>query len=135
MKKILVFFGLLAGVLSAQELSLISASPLVRKEATPHLKLWRTSVAALAVANALDIQSSWGKYELNKTLAERNGTFGRDSAVIKLALQGGLLGFEYLITRGHPNRRLYMLLSVVNFGAAGTIGSVAGHNYTVPRLR
>lgn len=135
MKNILILSGLLAGVLSAQELSLISVTPFVRKEAAPNLKLWRSSVTALAVANALDIHSSWGKYEMNKTLAESNGRFGRESALIKLALQGGLLGFEYLITRGHPNRRLYMLLSVVNFGAAGAIGGVAGHNYTVSRPR
>ncbi len=126
MRNILVFFGLLAGALNAQELQLA-------KPATPHLKLWRTSVAALAVANALDVHSSWGKYELNRTLAGPKGTFGRDGALIKLAFEGGLVGFEYLITRGHPTGKVYKVLSVVNFGAAATIGGVAAHNYSVPR--
>ncbi len=126
MRNILVFFGLLAGALNAQELPLT-------KPATPHLKLWRTSVATLAVANALDVHSSWGKYELNRTLAGPSGTFGRDGALLKLAFQGGLLGVEYLITRGHPTGKVYKALSVINFGAAATFGGVAAHNYTVPR--
>ena len=94
---------------------------------------WRVSVAALAAANVLDVQSSWGKHELNPTLAGPSGRFSGQSALIKLGLQGGLLGMEYLITRGHPNGKLYRVLTVVNFGAAATIGAVAGHNYTVPR--
>jgi hypothetical protein len=40
---------------------------------------------------------------------------------------------EYLITRGHPNGKLYRKLAFINFGVAATIGSVAAHNYTIPR--
>jgi hypothetical protein len=43
------------------------------------------------------------------------------------------MGVEYLITRGHPTKRLYRVLSVINFGAAGATAAVASHNYTIPR--
>ena len=129
-----VLLGLSAILLSAQELSLIR-QPTERPMSRPAsgVRLWRASVAALSVANALDVQSSWGKHELNSILAGPSGKFGRDGALIKLGVQGGLLGLEYVITRGHPGGRFYRALSFVNFGAAAVIGGVAAHNYTVPR--
>jgi hypothetical protein len=81
----------------------------------------------------LDISSSWGKHELNPALANPSGRFGAQGALIKLGLQGSLFGVEYLITRGHPTRKVYRALSVVNFGAAATVGSVAVRNYGMPR--
>ena len=99
----------------------------------PARNLWRTSMTALAVANALDIHSSWGKHELNSTLSGPTGNFGRQGALIKLGFQGGLMGLEYLITRGHPSGKLYRKLAIINFGASAAIGAVAAHNYTVPR--
>ena len=128
MRKILLSFAICAGVLSAQELSLLDRP-------APAPKLWRASIAALTVANIMDVHSSWGKHELNSTLSGPSGNFGKEGALIKLGLQGGLIGFEYLITRGHPSRRLYRALSVINFGVSATIGGVAAHNYTVPRQR
>lgn len=128
MLKILLSFGICAGILGAQELSLLDRP-------TPAPKLWRASITALTVANVMDVHSSWGKHELNSTLSGPSGNFGREGALLKLGLQGGLIGFEYLITRGHPSRRLYRALSVVNFGVSATIGGVAAHNYTVPRPR
>jgi len=126
MRNILLSFMICAGVLSAQELSLLNRP-------APAPKLWRASITALAVANVLDVHSSWGKHELNSTLSGPSGNFGKEGALIKIGLQGGLIGFEYLITRGHPSRKLYRALSVVNFGVSATIGGVAAHNYTVPR--
>jgi hypothetical protein len=126
MRTLLVFFGICAGVLSAQDFSL-APRPL------PEVKLWRASVAALAVANVMDVHSSWGKHELNPTLSGPSGNFGGQSTLIKLGFQGGLLAAEYLITRGHPNGKLFRALSVVNFGASAVIGVTAIHNYTVPR--
>jgi hypothetical protein len=120
MRNIFLLIGLTAGILQAGD-------------AAPGRNLWRTSVAALAVANAVDIHSSWGKYELNQALAGPQHRFGGQGALIKLGLQGSLLGIEYLITRGHPGRKLYRTLSFFNFGAAAGIGSVAAHNYSVPR--
>ena len=128
MRNVLLFFGICAGVLSAQQLSLLDRP-------APAPTLWRASVTALAVANVMDVHSSWGKHELNSTLSGPSGNFGKEGALIKLGLQGGLIGFEYLITRGHPSHKLYRALSVVNFGASATIGGVAVHNYTVPRTR
>ncbi len=96
--------------------------------------LWRASVAALATANALDIHSSWGKRELNQALAGRAGNFGREGALVKSALQGGLLAFECMLVRHRPTGTLYRVLSVVNFGAAAAVSGVAAHNYRIPRV-
>ena len=64
---------------------------------------------------------------------EPQGNFGKEGALIKLGLQGGLMGLEYLITRRHPSPRLYRALSIINFSGSAVIGSVAVHNYTIPR--
>jgi hypothetical protein len=48
--------------------------------------LWRTSAAVLVAANAMDIHSSWGKHELNPALAGPDCNFGREGALIKVAL-------------------------------------------------
>jgi hypothetical protein len=128
MRNILLFFGICAGVMSAQE-----ATFLDRPTTSP--KLWRASITALAVANVVDVHSSWGKHELNSTLSGPSGNFGKEGALIKLGFQGGLIGFEYLITRGHPSRKLYRALSAINFGVSATIAGVAAHNYTVPPPR
>ena len=133
MRKMLMILGMCAGLLPAAEL------PVIEREtpapiAKPSLKLWQTSVAALAAANALDVHSSWGKHELNSTLAGSAGTFGGRGTLLKLGFQGGLVGVEYLITRGHPNGKVMKALSFINFGTAGVIGGVAAHNYTIPRV-
>ncbi|MDR3699858.1 MAG: hypothetical protein P4L56_09510 [Candidatus Sulfopaludibacter sp.] len=95
--------------------------------------LWRASIAALTAANAMDIQSSWGKHELNPALANNSGTFGAQGALLKLGLQGSLVGIEYLITHHHSSGKLYRVLGIVNFGAAAGIAGVAVHNYGVPQ--
>ena len=118
-----------AGALCAEDSSISVASP----TPPPSKTLWRVSLASLAAANAMDLQSSWGKHELNPTLSGPTGTFGGQGALIKLGLQGGLMGVEYFLTRGRPSRKLYRALSVINFGAAGATGAIAVHNYTIPR--
>ncbi len=128
MRKLLLLLSIGTGLLCAQEVTLLERPPVGKT-------LWRASVTALTVANLADIHSSWGKHELNATLSGPTGNFGKEGALIKLTLQGGLLGAEYLLSRGHPSRRLYRVLSVINFGAAASIGGVAAHNYTVPRQR
>jgi hypothetical protein len=126
MRRTLLLLTLSIGVLSAQDSFLLE-----RK--TPGKKLWQWSLASLTAANAMDVQSSWGKHELNPALAGPGGTFGPSGALLKLGFQGGLLGVEYLITRGHTSPRVYRALSILNFGvSAGTIG-VAARNYTIPR--
>src|SRR5438876_11285647 len=112
MKKLVISLLLATAVLSAQ-------TGLLRQEPAPRAKaIWRVSVASLAVANLMDVHSSWGKHELNPALAAGpSATFGAQGALIKLGLQGALLGIEYLVTKGHPTRTLYKALSIVNFGA------------------
>jgi hypothetical protein len=97
--------------------------------------LWRASIAALTAANAMDVESSWGKHELNSALSNSSGNFGAQGALIKLGLQGSLVGIEYLITRRHPSGKLYRALGFINFGAAAGIAGVAAHNYGVPSAR
>jgi len=133
MRKLLLFAGLgiCASALHAQELRVLE-KPVLEKP-VPYRNLWRTSVTALAVSNALDVDSSWGKHELNSTLAGPGGNFGKQGTLLKLGFQGGLVGIEYLITRRRPSGKIYRALSIINFGAAAAIGGVAAHNYTVPR--
>jgi hypothetical protein len=129
MRKISVLLCAFAGLLTAGDAAIHTPEPV----SVPNVKLWRASVTALAAANALDTHSSWGKHELNRTLASPSGNFGTQGALLKLAFQGGLIGLEYLVTRGHPSGKFYRALSIVNFGAAGAIGAVAAHNYTIAR--
>src|ERR1022692_640487 len=131
MRNLLLLLMLSVGALCAEDssISVVSITP----PPPPSKTLWRVSLASLAVANAMDIQSSWGKHELNPTLSGPTGTFGGQGALIKLSLQGGLMSIEYFLTRGHPSRKLYRALSMINFGAAGATGAIAVHNYTIPR--
>jgi len=102
------------------------------RTATPGKTLWQISLTSLAVSNAMDVQSSWGKHELNGTLAGPSGTFGSQGTLLKLGFQGGLVAMEYLLARRHPSARLYRVLSIVNFGASAAIAGAAAHNYSVP---
>lgn len=95
-------------------------------------RVWKVSLASLAAANALDVHSSWGKRELNPTLAGSTGKFGLQGALIKAGLQGGMIGVQYLFLRGRPNRRLERILAIVNFSSSATIGATAIRNYGVP---
>ena len=129
MRNLLLILMLFAGPLCAAD----PPFPAAPKTPRAGSALWKASVASLVAVNAVDLQSSWGKHELNPTLSGPTGNFGGQGAVIKLGLQGGLMGIEYLITRGHPTRNLYRVLSVINFGAAGATAAVASHNYTIAR--
>ena len=126
MRKLLMVLTMTTGLLCAQD-------GFVIERKTPGKRLWQWSVTSLAAANAMDIQSSWGKHELNRALAGPGGTFGRDGALLKIGLQGGLMGMEYLLTRGHAGPRLYRALSILNFGISAGTAAVAVHNYTIPR--
>jgi hypothetical protein len=104
-------------------------------------RLWTASVVTLSVANVLDVQSSMGKRELNSALASPAGTLGTRGIVLKSGLQGGLLGIEYLLLRGHSHNllqnqsrsKLYRTLAVINFASSAVIGGFVAHNYTVPQ--
>ena len=106
-------------------------------------RLWQASIVTLSIANVLDVHSSLGKRELNSTLAGSSGTLGTKGILLKSSFQGGLLGIEYLMLRGHSHNftgngsrsKLYRTLSIINFAASGVLSGIAAHNYTVPRTR
>ena len=129
MRNTLLLLVLSAGPLCAGD-SPVLAAP---RTPPPGKALWKASLASIEAAQAMDMHSSWGKHELNSTLSDAGGKFGTQGALIKLALQGSVMSLEYLVTRGHPSKRLYRALSVINFGAAATTAAVASHNYTIPR--
>lgn len=79
-------------------------------------------VASSAVA---DVQSSWGRYELNPVLGR--GQFGARQAAISAGITGGLLLLERPLVRHHPSLR--KPLTVVNFVVSGIRFGVAAQNW------
>jgi hypothetical protein len=135
MKKLLVLVVLLACPALAEDVSALKA---VTPRCSPNdgRTMWKTSLAAFAVADAIDIHSSWGKRELNPVLANASGRFSTQGALVKIGLHSGVVGIEYLLTRGHSSShpaRLRRVLAIVNFGAAGATAAIAAHNYTIAR--
>jgi hypothetical protein len=113
------------------------ATPVVAGEAAAvpiaGKNLWRASVAALAVANAMDARTSWGKYELNSNLSGKNGKFGREGTLIKLGIVSGMFVVESVVLRHKASKRFYRGLALVNFGSASVTGATAIRNLGVPR--
>ena len=98
------------------------------------VKLWRPSLAALAVGSALDAHSSWSKCcEANPFLPSNNGRFGGGAAAMKGAAFGGQLLFQTWAVRKWP--RASKPLSIVNFATAGLLTGVAIRNYGLPGSR
>jgi hypothetical protein len=92
------------------------------------------SAASVAAAGVLDVHSSWGKHELNGTLAGPAGAFGARGAAIKSGMQAAMIACEYLLIRKHPREgKLYRAAAVVNFIAAGFTGATAARNYGIAR--
>ena len=54
-------------------------------------------------------------------------------ALIKLGIQGGIVGIEYLVLRRRPSKQLFRAVSIINFGDAAVTGAIAAHNYGIPR--
>jgi hypothetical protein len=134
--------GLLAAPASERDAAtpdpVVAAGP-ARPASTPDprrpisKRLWRISLASVAAANAFDIRSSWGKHELNATLAGGNGNFGARGVALKLSLQGGMVAVERLLLGRRPTGRAYRAAAIVNFMAASVIGGVAARNYGIPQ--
>ena len=131
MKNLLLILILSVGTLCAEDTALVASSPLPQPSKAK--TMWKLSLTTLAVANAMDVHSSWGKHELNSNLSSANGTFGKQGALLKLGIQGGLFGVEYLISRGHPTGKMFRALAIVNFGATAATAATAAHNYTIGR--
>ncbi|HMD71708.1 MAG TPA: hypothetical protein VKF41_10220 [Bryobacteraceae bacterium] len=96
------------------------------------LTLWKASMAALMAANAADAVSSWGKPELNPALSGSAGRFGKEGALLKLGLAGGVVTVEFLVLRRRRSRSLAKALAWINFGDAAVTGAVAGRNFGIP---
>jgi hypothetical protein len=96
-------------------------------------RLWQISLAGVAAANALDVQSSWGKHELNGALAGPSGSFGARGTALKLSMQAGMVVVERRLLGHSPTARGYRAAAIANFIVASVIGGVAAHNYGVPQ--
>jgi hypothetical protein len=88
--------------------------------------LWRSSVAALAAANAADTVTTYqavgrGYRELNPLAGSPGG-----SVALKAGLLGAVVLTECLILRAHP--KAAGKLALINFGAAGIPAAAAIHN-------
>jgi hypothetical protein len=107
-------------------LLLLSAMLLNAEESLSHgRRFWHWSMAVLAAANAADVASSVGHYELNPVLG--SGRFGMRSAGIKIGISAATLGVEYLIVRRHPEAM--RKTAYVNIGLAGVTAGIAAGNF------
>lgn len=95
--------------------------------------LWRISIVTLAAVNVMDAESSWGKHELNPHLSGNNGSFGRDGALLKLGIVGGMFAVEFLVLHNRSSVKIRRGLALINFGSASVTGAVAIRNFGVPR--
>ena len=90
-------------------------------------------MAALAATNIADIQSSWGKRELNQNFSQNDRTFGQNGTLIKLGILTGVCAMEYWALHRRTTAISYRKLALVNFGDASLTGATAIRNYGIPR--
>jgi hypothetical protein len=89
-------------------------------------RLWKASLAALAVAAVADVVTSYGKRELNPALRSPDGRFGRRGLAIKSLVTGSALAGQWFLVRRAPESGRYA--AVANFGIAGVFSMAAVHN-------
>lgn len=135
MPKLVILLMLIATLGMAADTSAPAPPAVASKPADvqtrPRATLWLVSVGAFASADVLDVQSSWGKRELNPALAGANGAFDARSALFKGGIEGAMIGLEYLLLRHSHSTRLWKVTSFLNFGAAGATAAVAARNWGV----
>jgi len=124
-------FGLSAAESPAIEALPATPAAAVQPETRNRLNLWKISAGSLLAANAMDEASSWGKRELNPLLSGSQGTFGKQGALLKLGVAGGVVAVEYLVLRRRPSRSLAKALAWINFTDAAVTGAVAGRNFGI----
>ncbi len=86
---------------------------------------WRISVGALATANALDIYSSRGGYELNPILGR--GQFGTRQVATKSIIIAAPVLLEWLVLRRYPDKAKWFTWS--NYIGAGVTMVGPIHNW------
>jgi hypothetical protein len=93
---------------------------------------YRSSQVALVLAHSLDIESSWGKHELNPLLQSADQTYGARGASIAIGIVAlGLIG-EELIVHKHPKLERYA--AIANFAVAGVDGLAVRNNLKYPEV-
>jgi len=88
-------------------------------------RAWKLSVAAAATGTILDVQSSWGGYELNPVVGR--GIFGVRQTVAVSVVTAGVMAFEYLLLRKH--HRYARVLTWTNYIVAGAHTGAAVRNW------
>jgi hypothetical protein len=101
----------------------------VERASPPGRTLYRWSIAAALAANAADVASSWSQQEANPVVAGGGSQFGVTSVAIKSGFVATSLVIQHIALRHRPD--LYKRLAWLNFGTAGVLGGVAGHNMGV----
>ena len=120
-------------------LAILLATPTLQAETPSHRpgkKWWLLSCAALVAVNAMDVHSSRGLGEANPLLRDPSGRFAPQKAtLLKGAITGGFLAFQYGLTRTQPQKNHYRAFTLANTVAAGGLGAVAARNYSLPGPR
>jgi hypothetical protein len=94
--------------------------------------IYRSSQVILGVAHAVDIETSWGKHELNPLLQEPNGTFGARGTAVKIGIFSAIIVIEELAVHKYP--AVAPVVTIVNFGTAGMIARQGVANLAFPRV-
>jgi hypothetical protein len=87
-------------------------------------RLWKWSLAAVAVGNAADVMTSVGRHELNPVLGV--GQFGPRATGTKIGISSAVVGLQYLLLRRRPEAA--RKLACLNFGLAAAAGGAAAYN-------
>lgn len=93
--------------------------------------LYRISLISLVGSSAADAATSWGLYEQNRLLANRNDRFHVRGLSIKIGLTTGFLTSERAILRSHPRHRKFY--TALNFALTGFYAGAAIHNTRIRR--
>lgn len=106
-----------------------SQKPRVIQIPEKYNKLYKWSVAALVAGNVADVASSWGRPEANPILARNHSNFGGSALAVKSGITGGMLVFQYFMTKKHPETKKSFMWT--NFVSAGILGGVAARNQSL----
>ncbi|MBK7928347.1 MAG: hypothetical protein IPJ98_12890 [Bryobacterales bacterium] len=115
-----------ASTLSPALVERLRTEPPPQRPLAPPTRLWKASLAALAIATAADLATSLGKRELNPALRSADGRFGARGVAIKSLVTGSSLAGQWFLVRRSPQAAPYA--AVANFGMAGVFSAAALHN-------
>jgi hypothetical protein len=124
---ILLTLFLVLGISSRAESLSAPALSSGRPSLTRKQKLWRISAAVLGAVTIADIQSSYGRREMNPLLQSGSGRFEGRGIALKSAVAGGAVAAQWLMLRKHPEASGYA--AAINFVASAATGAVVIHNH------